>query len=115
MPSRLSPFFWQGIQREILLGEGEVEEPAPVAAPRRTALRPVLYALAALVLLIVTVFAAAAFFGGHAPAPAGPGNEIVRTVDDGSGDALSPDVPIIRDDSVAPAGAPDQRQKEVEL
>jgi anti-sigma factor RsiW len=113
MPNQLSPFFWQGIQREILIGEG-AEEPVRVASLRRRALRPALYGLAALVAAAVTVYAVSAFFVGAAPAPAAPApGEIVRATPIQVDDTLPQDVPFVTDDSFAPAGVPEQ--KEIEL
>ncbi len=115
MPNQLSPFFWQGIQREILLGEGERADGAEtVAPPRRLTLRPFLYAVAALLLVVVTLYVAAAFFGGTGEQRGlAPEGDVVRAVPDASGGTIPEDVPFIQDKSLAPAGQPDTKQIEL--
>lgn len=117
LPSQVSPFFWQGIQREILTGDQESEaaaEPAASARGRRVALRPVMYALAALVLAAVTVIAAAAFLGGAGTPPAAPQDGIVHGGVDMPQETITQEVPFISGGGLAPAGAPDD-EKEIEL
>lgn len=113
MPNQLSPFFWQGIQREILLGDGEAEEVVHTAPRRRLGLRPFLYALAALVLVAVSVYAAATFFRSPAGTSDAPPNEIVRNMPQAAGATISQEVPFIVDGVLAPAGR--SETKEIEL
>ncbi|HAK96956.1 MAG TPA: hypothetical protein DCM87_18690 [Planctomycetes bacterium] len=117
MPSQVSPFFWQGIQREILMSDrksGEAAEPAAAARGRRTALRPIVYALAALVLVAVTVIAAAAFLGGAGAPPAVPRDGIVHGGADLPVETIPQEVPFFSEGGLAPAGAP-EGEKEIEL
>ncbi len=117
LPSQVSPFFWQGIQREILMGDQEADEApeAAAAAPgRRRALRPIMYALAALVLAAVTLIAAAALFGDAGTAPAVPRDGIVYGGGEVSGETIPQEVPFISEGGLAPAGRPED-EKEIEL
>ncbi len=116
-PSQVPPFFWQGIQREILIGGREAAEtanPAPAARGRRFRLRPIVYALAALVLAAVTVVAAAAFFGCGPALPAVPRDGIVHGGADQPDATIPQEVPFFSEGGLAPAGAPEIEQ-EIEL
>ncbi len=87
-PNRLSPFFWQGIQKEILTGQEQQVEPG------RGRVRWVVYGLAAAILIAVTAYLAGGLFSGSGVTPSRNGGGIVR------------DVPVVEDGVILPPGTP---------
>ena len=102
MPDRLPPFFWQGIQKEILLGGERRGRSSPLA-------RRVLYGIAAAVLLALTAFLAASLSGGG-PETVAPSPLVVNAVAVEDNDVVLPDA-LVDEGNIVPAGAPDRRKE----
>jgi anti-sigma-K factor RskA len=97
-PDRLSPFFWQGIQRRILV---ETEQ----KRARRSPVWRVAFAVAAAVLLAVTAYLAVTFLGGTGPGTneVPPIAEKVEVIDT---ELLPPGTPVFEEGHTIPAGQP---------
>ena len=118
-PDRLPPFFWQGIQKAILTEdkavegavEGGVKKDSVASAGVQPSFfrRPVFLAVAAAVLLAVSVFFFVEFLGSGDPVPRGE-----PTFAEPSGDGEAESQPFLpsgtpyfpEPESMAPAGAP---------
>jgi hypothetical protein len=88
-PDRLSPFFWQGIQKEILLAQEQQ------VAPARSKARRVLYALAAAILIAVVAYVARGLVDPGQTIPNAP--VVVKNATHGDeGVILPPDTPYWR-------------------